>query len=146
MTKFKSIIVALVLVVGFTACSKEDDVVINESELPAAAKTYVQTHFAGTTISRVVKDTEGIGVDYEVYLVNNTYLEFNGDGVIEEVKSASKLPDSVIPAKLLSYVNTNFVSLFIIEWELDTLGQEVKLSNGVELKFDLEGNFIRIDN
>jgi hypothetical protein len=145
MTKFKSVLIALVLLVSFSSCSKDDDLVISEADLPAAAKSYLQTHFQLTTINKVVKDTDDLGVEYEVYLANGTYLEFNGEGAIDQIKSKTKLPDSVIPASLLSYVASNYPDLFIIEWELDTADQEIKLSNGVELKFDLQGNFLRID-
>lgn len=144
MTKFKSVLVALVLLVGFSSCSKDDDLVISETDLPTTAKAYVQTHFGSTTINKVIKDT-GLEVEYEVYLANGTYLEFNEDGAIEQIKSKTKLPDSVIPSSLLSYVSTNYPNLFIIEWELDLTDQEIKLSNGIELKFDLDDNFLRID-
>ena len=35
---------------------------------------------------------------------------------------------------------------FIVEWDLDSTHQSVKLNNGIELEFTLKGKFLRIDN
>ena len=56
------------------------------------------------------------------------------------------LPDSVIPSAILSYVQDNYPSEFIKNWNLEKTVQEIKLSNDITLEFDRNGNFLRIDS
>ncbi len=127
----------------FTACDKER--VISVDSLPVAANTYIAQHFPDHEILQVVKERDDLKTTYEVYLREGYKLEFNRKGDILGVEGNNRLPDSVIPEKILVYVNTNYSDHFILDWELDDRGQEVKLSNRLELKFDKNGNFLRID-
>ena len=60
-----------------------------------------------------------------------------------------KIP-KVFPATVLSniqtYVNTNHSGQTIIKMEQETSYIEVDLSNGIEIYFDNNGNFMRYDN
>ena len=47
---------------------------------------------------------------------------------------------------MLEYVDLRYSEQYIVEWEKDKHDQEIQLSNGTELIFDLEGTFIRIDD
>lgn len=76
----------------------------------------------------------------------NYTLEFDSKKRIDNVKGTEKLPDSIIPTKILDYIKSNYASNYIIEWDLDKNTQEVKLDNRLELVFDKSGNFLRIDN
>ena len=40
----------------------------------------------------------------------------------------------------------NYPDNFITDWELDDKKQKVKLDNGLELEFNKEGNFLKLDN
>lgn len=135
----------MMLTVTLSSCDKDDDKVVNETELHANAKTYLNTHFKDVAVTRVEKDREGALNEYEVYLANGVKLEFNVNGEIDSIESLKQLPDSVIPAAILTYVNTNYPNEYIIEWDNDVNDQEVKISNGLELKFSKTGEFIRID-
>jgi len=73
-------------------------------------------------------------------------LEFNRDKKIDSVKGVSKLPDSVVPEKILAYVASNYPGNYIIEWDADKTTQEVKLDNRLELVFNSAGDFLRIDD
>lgn len=131
------------LVLFFTACDKES--VIAEDSLPNDVSTYIETHFPEHEIVQIVKDRDGLSVSYDVLLSGGYKLEFDRKGKIEGVEGSAKLPDSVIPEPVLAYVNANYPEHYIIDWELDDKGQEVKLVNGLELKFDKTGNFLRLD-
>lgn len=52
----------------------------------------------------------------------------------------------MIPANVLGYVQNNYADHFIVEWDKDKTDQEIQLSNGLELIFNLSGTFLRIDN
>ncbi|WP_394774174.1 PepSY-like domain-containing protein [Flavobacterium sp.] len=46
---------------------------------------------------------------------------------------------------MASYVKTNFRKEKITKIEIGTSGYETKLTNGLELKFNLKGDFTKID-
>lgn len=142
MKKLSTLLMAVVLFL--TSCDKEK--VVSPNDIPATSNNYVTTHFAGQKIVQAIKDVDDLRTTYKVYLDNGTKLEFNKSGDIIDIESNEKLPDSVIPSTILSYVNTNYSSTFIKEWELDSNRQEVKLSNGLTLEFDRNGSFLRIDD
>ena len=125
------------------ACSKES--VIPEEKQPSSIKEYVERHFPDLAILQVVKDRDGLGITYEVTLEDSFYLEFNRKGEVKEIKGATRLPDSAVPEKVLSYVNEKYPDRFIRSWELDDNRQEVTLDNGLELVFSKDGDFLRID-
>lgn len=131
------------VLVMFTACDKES--LITADGLPKEAQAYITQHFPSHEVVQVVKERDDLKTTYDVYLSEGFNLDFDKQGKILGVEGSSKLPDSVVPEKILAYVSTNYPDQFIRDWELDDRGQEVKLSNGMELKFDKNGNFLRID-
>lgn len=129
-----------------TGC--DNDKVINETQLPGNAKEYVEAHFPAASIKQVVKERDDLETTYDVILDNQVKLAFDKSGECYDAESPRtlKLPDTVIPLKVLDYVKTNYPDDFIIEWEKDKTDQEVKLSGRIELIFNLSGTFLRIDN
>ncbi len=128
----------------FASCEKEK--VVSQNDLPATSNTYITTHFPDQKIVQVVKDVDDLKTTYEVYLDNGVRLEFNKSGEVFDIEGNSKLPDSVIPSQILTYVTTNYADHHIKGWEKEKTKQDVKLSNGLTLEFDLNGNFLRIDD
>lgn len=127
-----------------SACDKES--VVPEGKLPDDAQRFISLHFPDQSISQVVKDRDGLSVGYDVILENGIQLEFNRKGACSSIEGNIALPDSVIPEKILDYVNQTYSDHYIISWELDDREQEVEMDNGTELKFDKDSNFLRIDN
>ncbi|MDO4225302.1 MAG: PepSY-like domain-containing protein, partial [Bergeyella zoohelcum] len=125
-----------------------------QASLPQEANTFLQTHFAGVNISRIERDSDDN--DYEVYLANGYELEFNSTGIWKDVNGGTNrpLPASVLallPSGIENYRATNYPSTTIIEVEKNftngTLtGYNVDLSNGVDLIFNADGNFVRFDD
>ncbi|HWK98347.1 MAG TPA: PepSY-like domain-containing protein [Parapedobacter sp.] len=133
---------AVVLMV-FAACDKES--VVSTDGLPKDAQLFISQHFPNHEILQVVKERDDLKTTYDVYLSDGFNLDFDKNGKIIGLEGTSKLPDSVVPEKILAYVQANYPDYFIRDWELDDRGQEVTLSNGMDLKFDKNGNFLRID-
>ena len=129
-----------------TACESEK--VVSENSLPNTAKEFVDTHFPSATIQQVVKDKDGLKTDYDVILDNQVKLTFDKDGDCFDAEGTAmtKLPDTIIPGKILEYVQKNYKDQFITDWEKDKTSQEVKLSSRIELVFNLSGDFLRIDD
>lgn len=140
MNLFKACLIVLLL----TSCDKDD--VVAEEDLPQNARDFVTTHFSTQAISQVVKDKDGSSVNYEVTLDNGTEIDFTENGTCTSMEGFTELPEDVIPQSILQYVEENYSQNFIIAWELNRSEQEVEINNGVEIKFDLEGNFLRVDN
>lgn len=137
-------ILSIFMLLGFlVSCEKEQ--VLTVQDLPTPVTTYVSTHFSSATIIKIEKERRDSEY-YEITLSNGVKLEFDMNNNIIEISSNSKLPDSVIPAAILTYVNTNYASNFIIGWELKLGNQEVKLNNNLELIFSMSGDFIRVDD
>jgi hypothetical protein len=127
------------------ARSKKDKIVFVDT-LPQIIKDYVKIHFPAYTIKKAVKSKDIFNRTYDVFLDGKINLEFNKRGEIIEIEANSKLPDSVIPEKIIAFVAAYFPDNSIIEWELERRTQEVELDNGLELLFDLNDDFLSIDN
>ncbi|UTC67797.1 MULTISPECIES: PepSY-like domain-containing protein [unclassified Treponema] len=121
------------------------DMLINFADLPEKAQSYVKAHFPDAKPVKVEKEKDGLSVKYELKLDNMIDLDFNSKGEITGIDGNLKLPDSVIPEKILEYVKKNYPDNHITDWNLEKKTQEVELDNGLELKFDLKGKFLRMD-
>ncbi len=126
------------------SCDKET--VVEPSKVPAEVKNYINTHFPANEIIQIIEDKDGLELTYDVTLKDGILLEFNRKKEIIDIESRTKLPDSVIPAKILDYTKANYASNFIIGWELDDRNQQIRLDNGMDLEFTMSGDFLRIDN
>lgn len=140
----KKISIALLLAVfAFVGCDKET--IVKDSDLPKEIHSFITTHFSGKRIIQSVKDREGLELTYDILLDGNIRLEFNSKKQIIDIESHDKLPDSVIPDKIINYVSTHYAGNYITGWELDDRNQQVRLNNGIELEFNMDGDFLRID-
>lgn len=129
---------------ALSSCEKEK--VVPAQEFPSEIEIYVSSHFPSNKIIQVVEDQDGLSKTYDVILDGNINLEFNNKMEIIEIDANNQLPESVIPDKIKTYVNENFPNNTITDWKIDDKNQEVKLDSGLEIKFTMEGDLIRIDN
>jgi len=105
-------------------------------EPPKKIKSYIQQHFPEQSVKKA---------KYKVYLDKGVKIEFDKNYHPIEIDGKAGLPESVIPKKIMHYAKQNYPGKRIIEWEKKTHKQEVELENGIELEFDLEGNFLKVD-
>ena len=126
-----------------TSCEKET--VLPASDVPAEIETYVKTHFSDHKILQVIKDKDGFTKSYDVILEGGFSLEFDRKLEIIDIDGTGRLPDSVIPAKILDYVSQNYSGNYITDWEIDGKNQQVGLENELDLEFNMSGEFLRID-
>ena len=136
----------LIAIVPFLLISCEKEKIMSSSKIPSEISDFVGTHFPENPIIQAIKDTDGFELTYDITLEGVYFLEFNRKKEVIDMEGLLKLPDSVIPAKLLDYVSSNYADTFIIGWELNDRNQQVKLDNGLELIFTMNGDFLRIDN
>ena len=144
----KKLLFALSLLVAstaFVACGDDDDdKVLNFNELPANAQSFINQHFSGVTVVRV----EGDNDSYDVYL-DGFEVDFTKSGEWDSVKSRGKaIPASVLsllPEGILTYVASTHAGATIIEIDKEAAFYDIDISLGLELIFDLNGNFLRYD-
>ena len=134
-----------ILFFALQGCDKQE-ILRTPTDIPVEIQKYVTTHFPDQQILQVIKETDGLTVTYDVYLDNQTELEFNRKKEIIKIESKFELPDSVIPAKIKAYVVANFPAYYIIGWELEGNHQQIKLNNDMDIEFTMDGDFIRIDD
>lgn len=145
MKKMISTLAVLMLALG-VACANADRP-IKAEELPAAAQTFIKTHFPNAKVSIAKIDEEFLGKDYEVMLTDGTKLEFNGSGEWRDVDCKySVVPDAIIPEQIREYVKASYPDVAILKIDRDRKLYEVSLSNRLELKFDMQFNLVAIDD
>jgi hypothetical protein len=137
----------IVLSLMLVACDKES--IITEGQLPSESQTFLKTHFSGITVSTIIKDKDGLSTTYEVYLANGFEIDFKKSGEWDDVDcKQSAVPASIIallPAGIASYCSTNFPAVFIVEVNKEHYGYEIGLSNDIDLEFNQDGSFRKID-
>jgi uncharacterized lipoprotein YehR (DUF1307 family) len=141
-------ILALAVIFTMTSCDK-DDVLISNDELPTESKTFVTEYFGSAKIISTIKDKEGVTFEYEVKLDNGVDVKFDAAGLWQDVEARNDrevLPNTsfILPA-IADYVTTNYTSVGINGIEREVNGFDVELTNDVDLVFDKDGKFIRID-
>lgn len=149
MKNFKKITRAFTLVFLLTAgLVFAQDRAISQDQLPKTAKTFLVTYFKNISVSSAIEDREIYGVDeYKVYLSNGSKIEFDRNGNWKEVDGEhQKLPYGFIPVPIKNYVAKSFPNTHITKIEKERWSYKAKLSNGVDLEFDKNGNFKRIDD
>ncbi|MEO5789252.1 PepSY-like domain-containing protein [Gelidibacter sp.] len=119
---------------------------IPKEQIPEKINTYIATYFPKNTVLKASFDDHPVYKKYEISLSDKVSLEFRPDYKIKEIKSKSKLPDEVIPVKILEYVKSNYPNNVITDWELDDGNQKIELDNGLDIEFTLKGQFIRVEN
>lgn len=122
------------------------EVVIIEKELPEVVKKNVTKYFGKKGIGKIVKDVELRKTVYDVYFNDQTEAEFSSMGELKEAKSYNGLPNAVVPTKIQAYVNKHYPNVKVTKWKKSRNKQEVELSNGLDLEFDLNGQFLRVDD
>ena len=146
MKTMKTMMAAMLFMMASTACGGRDKV-INETELPTAAKTMLKEHFPGQQVSLVQQDRDGMKTNYDVVLADGTKLEFDSKGEWTEVDSKPHdVPATIVPKAISDCVNQKFQGARIVQIERDRRGYEVELSNGIDMKFNKEFRLTEIDD
>lgn len=128
--------------ITFSACSHEDTP-INKNDLPQTAQQFIDQYFADCTIAVVLKD----GHEYEVKFTNGYDVEFDRSGNWESVDcQMSPVPEGIVPTPIVNYVQTTYPQNFIVSISIDHNKYDVELNNALDLEFDKNGNFLRIDD
>lgn len=142
----KIFLILTALTCSLAACADRHQL-IQFSDLPVAAQTFIQDYFSVSDISHVERERDGMHYEYSVYLKNATEIDFDQDGKIELVDcQISPVPKGVVPDLIVNYVSSQYPNQFIVEYAVEYRRLKVELSAGLDLVFDRECNFIGIDD
>ncbi len=119
---------------------------VTPDQLPAAAKTYIKTNFAGDKVVLAIVDDDLIRPDYEVRLASGVELQFDNAGALEKVASRKGISADLIPQSIRDYVSALYPNAGYREYEISRRTYEVTLSNGMELKFNSSFQILEIDD
>ena len=153
------ILTTILMALGISTACADNDKPIAVTQLPQKAQLFIKTHFPKEKVALAKLERDFLETRYEVVFTNGSKVEFLKDGEWKEVECKySTVPTAIIPAQIASYVSQNYPDTQIVQ-KVDTIegseiiirarspiDYEVKLTNRLELTFDLNFNLIDIDD
>lgn len=141
------ILAAAVFALGTSTVSADNDRPISVSELPEKAQQFIRQHFPNEKVSFAKMECELFDTTYEVIFTSSSKVEFLRNGDWKEVDCKySTVPAAIIPQQIAQYVSQYYPDTSVVQIDRDKRDYEVKLTNGLELTFDLKFNLIDIDD
>ncbi|MCM1152184.1 MAG: PepSY-like domain-containing protein [Muribaculum sp.] len=144
----KKILLLFALVIASLSACAGDKYSHDASVLPTAAKTVLQKNFkARVNLVKIDKELGRVS-EYEVILTDGSEITFDRNGNWKEVEVGrnKSVPSGFVLQPIQNYVKTNQKGARIVGIDKNRNGYEVELSNGVDIKFDNSGNFVRYDD
>ena len=143
----KLFLLLIVSIVGMMPILADNDKIITREELPEKAQVFLTQHFEGIEILYAKAEREmGVIMSYDVLLDGEVKVEFNRSGEWTSVDcERNRVPNGVLPQGVLDYVTKKFAKSYVVEIERGMMGYDVKLSNDLDLEFDKNGKFLRVD-
>ena len=137
--------IAICLLISFmTLDGIAQKVEIQKADLSGKIRTYINTEYSKLSVIQAFKNKDEFTTTYYVLLENYTELEFNKKNEITRISGKIKLPDSVVPEIILTYIKNKYPKNVVIGWQLNEESQKIKLDSGLDLEFKRNGDFIRI--
>ena len=141
----KKILIALLLIICVAGAASAfiDSYVIDRKNLPEQAQQMLSEYFPKAKVSLIKVDRHLLKkTDYDVKLVNGTKIEFTNAGKWKSVDCKTReVPEGLVTKPIRNYIKKNFPDVKIVKIEKKSGGYEIVLSDGVELKFNLLGQF-----
>lgn len=132
------------------------DQFVSTEKLPSAITSFIQKHFPGQVIDYANIDTEFADTDfdddfdgsiYEVCLNNGVELDFDMNGNWRKVDCYyMTVPKQIIPPTIAQYAGIHFSGQDIVKIDKKSYGYEVEFSNGLEVKFNHQGELLTFDD
>lgn len=146
MKKFGLILFSLLLS-AMAIWADNDRITSDSSVLPTVSRNFLANHFSQTEISHIKIESNLLGTKgYDVILTNGVNVEFDRSGEWKEIEARhSFVPFKILPAKMTDYLRKNYPEHTVIAVDKDTRDYEIKLNNGIEIKFYRNGDFKEFD-
>lgn len=119
---------------------------VSATELPTKVQEFLKAHFPGTEVSYAKQDSDWFERDYTVVLTNGSKLEFSSKGEWKEIDCEhGRVPESILPTEIKNHLAENQKAHYVVEFKKDRRHYDVKLSNKLEMEFNLNGKLLRYD-
>lgn len=145
----KKFVLALIVALGFGATAIASDTYAHDaSVLPQSAQTVIANNFKSkVSVVKIEKDFGRVS-EYDVTLNDGSEISFDRHGNWKdvEVNASKSVPSSIVPDGVKIYVTSKHAGQRIVGIEKKRNGYDVELSNGVDIKFNKEAQFVRYDN
>ena len=143
----KMFLLLIISLIGMMPLLADNDKAITRNELPEQAQAFIDKHFVGVEVLYAKAERDmGVITSYDVVLNGNVKIEFNRSGEWTSVDcERNQVPNGVLPQGVLDYVTKKFAKSYVVEIERGLLGYDVKLNNDLDLDFDKNGKFLRVD-
>ena len=144
MKKILFILVSITL--SLTACA-DNDQLVGYDELPVVAQTFIRKYFNPSDVSCIEREREGMHLEYNVFLKDATEIDFDHQGNLQSIDCRrNAVPEGIVPELITSFVSLHHPDQIIVEYAIGYRFLTVEISNGLDLVFDLEGHFVRVDD
>lgn len=144
MKKILFILVSITL--SLTACA-DNDQLVGYDELPVVAQTFIRKYFNPSDVSYIEREREGMHLEYNVFLQDATEIDFDHQGNLQSIDCRRHaVPEGIVPELITSFVSLHHPDQIIVEYAIGYRFLTVEISNGLDLVFDLEGHFVRVDD
>ena len=143
----KMFLLLMTVVLAVMPMMADNDRMLTKEELPEKARMFLDRHFDQSEVLYAKAERDmGVVTSYDVVLEGNVKIEFNRSGDWTSVDcEKGQVPNGVLPQGVLDYVTKRFAEAYVVEIEKGLRGYEVKLSNDIDLEFDKDGKFMRVD-
>ncbi len=142
---YKKILAAAVAaVMSVTAANAFiDSYTIKRENLPEEAREMLDEHFPKAKVSLIKVDRHLLKkTDYDVRLTNGATIEFSNKGKWTSVDCGKRtVPEALVPKTIQKYVAKNYPDTKIVSIRKRNAGYDIGLSDNVELRFNLLGQF-----
>ncbi|MGO3109620.1 PepSY-like domain-containing protein [Sphingobacterium sp. JB170] len=142
----KGIVAVAVTFLAINTQAQEKAIAVNQ--MPPAAQEFVKKHYDVKSVSYVILEDERFsGKEYKVAFTDGTELEFDSKGRWTEIDAQRQaVPAVIVPENIRNYVNQSFPNNKIVQISRSSRKYEVELTSGLDLDFDRNGEFVRIDD
>lgn len=143
----RKLLIIFALLIGVFTASARDNYSHNPADLPNSAQVILKNNFKAEVSHIKIEKNFGKIKEYDVVLTDGTEITFDSHGNWKEieVRQNASVPSSLVPKAITDYVKQTQKKAKITGIEKERSGYEIELSNGVEMKFNLEGQFIRYE-
>lgn len=123
-----------------------DKYTLDRSDLPEEAQQMLTEYFPKAKVGMIKVDRHLLKkTDYDVRLVNGTTIEFSNKGKWTSVDCKTReVPSGLIKKNIRSHVAKNYPDTIIVRIKKKASGYEIRLSDGVELEYNLLGSFKKV--
>lgn len=132
---------------GTPSVRADHDRAVSIAQLPRAAQQFIQEHFAAEKVAYAKKERDFFEVKYEVIFTSGKKVEFYRNGDWKDVDCRyHTVPSGIVPAPIMAKARDLYGDIAVLKIDRDKRDYEVKLTNGLELTFDLRYNLLDIDD